>query len=347
MRDPLQVASALLVVNRPSGRGRQDEEVARLQSAFYRHFDPIPHKTFALTQGHDQVIQCTRNWVTLCPGPHFLLSGGGGGTNRALVQGLLEEVQQGTTRLQDAQIGSLRLGSGNLVPRHFGLPRDAVEGMRRIADDLFAGRSSPCCVYCCTFYEPGGKTRREYGIAMGGLGQFGRVPDDIQRWRDAHPRLMRWACRMAALETINTWQYVAFSVARVVKCIIHPRRAEAIDLAHAGRSERFRLLIGVLLNLDIPQFPIRARCDIGEPRLALCLIPHAGRAQTAWALLHWHDLDRRARRYEITPEQPIEITFPEDGSTTLALDEDTFVAPARIGFQVAAVVRFVTGARPG
>lgn len=52
----------------------------------------------------------------------------GGGTNRALVQGLLEEVEKGMIGLNDVQIGSLRLSSGNLVPRYFGLPHEPLEG---------------------------------------------------------------------------------------------------------------------------------------------------------------------------------------------------------------------------
>jgi hypothetical protein len=60
-------------------------------------------------------------------------------------------------------------------------------------------------------------------------------------------------------------------------------------------------------------------------------------------LANWRNLDRRSRKYEVTRERPIEILFPDNGSTVLALDEDTFMAPAQIGFEVAGLVKFVTG----
>jgi hypothetical protein len=75
----------------------------------------------------------------------------------------------------------------------------------------------------------------------------------------------------------------------------------------------------------------------------LCLIPLAGRGQTISTLLSWPHLDGHLRKYEITPGRPIELRFLENGGTTVALDEDTFVAPNRISFEVATRIKFVTG----
>jgi hypothetical protein len=271
---------------------------------------------------------------------------GGGGTNRALVQGFLEEVESGMVGLEDVLISSLRLGSGNLIPKHFGMPRDPLEGMRRISADLEAGQARACCVYRCTLHYPAGMPRQHYGLTLGGLGQFARVPGDIKLWRGAHRRLMSWASRAIPLEATNTIQYTAFSVLRAMRCVAQPEHAERVEIRHAHRRDRFRLFAGILLNFDFPQLPIRGGCDIGEPRLVLCCIPCEGRGSTLRSLLDWRRLNRRIRKYEVTPDAPIEIEFLDDSRTTLALDEDTFTAPARIGFEVAGLVRFVTGTSP-
>lgn len=336
------IESALLVVNRPSGNGRTIEDIEHLQSAFHDCFDPIANRVFEVTEGHDEVLHLTQDFLTSLRGPCFLLSGGGGGTTRAMIQGLMEEVEKRAIRLDNVQISSLRLGSGNLIPKYFGLPYEPLEGMRSIADDLFAGRTYPCCVYRCILYYPSGDTKQEYGLTMGGLGQFARVPDDIKRWKGKHLKLMQWISRIAPLETINTWQYIAFSLVRAMRCIVQPKQAELVEVRYADRSERFRLLAGMLLNFDFPQLPIQGGCDIGEPRLVLCLIPHEGCGQTI-RTLNWRNLNHRVRKYEITPEMPIEVLFSEHSSTILALDEDTFTVPARIRFEVADPVRFVTG----
>jgi hypothetical protein len=255
----------------------------------------------------------------------------------------MEEVDKQAICLDDVQISSLRLGSGNLIPKYFGMPHNPLDGMRQIANDLFAGQNDPCCVYRCTFHYPDGETEQLYGLTLGGLGQFARVPDDIKRWKAKHAWLMHWATRLLPLETTNTLQYINSSVRRTIRCIAWPGQVEWVEVRHAGRCEQFRLLAGMLLNFDFPQLPIHGGCDIDEPRLVLCCIPYEGRRQTLWTLANWRNLDRRIRKYEVTRERPIEILFPDNDSTILALDEDTFMAPARIGFEVAGLVKFVTG----
>ncbi len=335
-----------MVVNKPSGNGRTRAELKRLQAGFHHYFAPITRRMVTITTAHDEVIQVTQDFLTSFPGPWLLLSGGGGGTNRALVQGLLAEVKKGTVQPDDVQISTLRLGSGNLLPRHFGLPREPLAALRGIADDLFTGRHSPCCVYRCTFHYPDGHTWVAYGLTMGGVGQFARVPDDIKRWREKHVRLMQWAARGVPLENINTFQYIAFSLVRAMKCMLQPGQAELVEVRYDGHCERFRLFSGILINFDFPQLPFQGGCAVDEPRLVLCLLPQAGRGQTLSTLLSWPNLNDCVRKYEITPERPIEILFLENGQTTLALDEDTFTAPDRISFDVATLIRFVTGALP-
>jgi hypothetical protein len=157
---------------------------------------------------------------------------------------------------------------------------------------------------------------------------------------------MQWALRWVSLERINTCQYLTFSLTRALQCLIHPGRAELIEIKHEGRREQLRLFSGLLINFDFPQLPFQGDCAIDEPRLVLCLIPQAGRRQALATLLAWPKLDSRLRKYEITPGKPVEILFLENDQTRLALDEDTFTAPSQLRFDVAALVRFVSGALP-
>ena len=339
-----QVKSVLLVVNRTSGTGRTPDDVDCLRTVFHHLFASIPNRIFVVTHSHDEVVRQTRDFLTSAPGPHFLLAGGGGGTNRALVQGLMEQVEKGIVRLEDVQISSLRLGSGNVVPKYFGLSSEPLEAMRDIATGIFSGWTHQCGVYRCTFYYPNGAARSEYGITLGGLGQFARVPADIKRWKERNADLMRRAARAIPIEAINTAQYVFFNLRRAAQCLLNPRRAEWVEVRYADDCRQVRLWNGFLLNFDFPQLPIRSGCGIGESRMVFCLLPHKGRIHMLWTLLNWRRLDGRVHKYEITPETPIEFVFLEDDATIVALDEDTFTAPARIRFDIAGTVRFVTGA---
>src|SRR3972149_10947847 len=122
--------SAFLVVNRPSGNGQSEEDIERLRAAFDDRFRWIDDRTFAVAEGHDEVVNLTRGVLAAVKGPCFLLSGGGGGTNRGLGQGFLEDIESGTVGLDDVLISSLRLGSGNLIPKHFGMARDPLGGVK-------------------------------------------------------------------------------------------------------------------------------------------------------------------------------------------------------------------------
>ena len=338
-----RVASVLLVVNASSGLGRTVTELQILKQDFHNCFGSISQRTFVVTTTHEEVIQMTQAFLLFSSGPWLILAGGGGGTTRAMVQGLMNAVNNRSIPREDVHIGNLRLGSGNLLPRHFDLPPEPAVAMRAIHGDILSGRSRPCCVYRSTFHYPDNQTDNFYGVTMAGIGQIARVPADIQQWRARHPRLMRWGSHRLSLERLNTLQYMVFSLKRILRCLVQPQQAELIELRHNGQREQFRLLFGLLLNFDFPQLPFHAGCTVDEPRLRLCLLPHTGRWATLTTLQQWSHLDACIRTYDITPDAPVEIEFLEQAGTTIALDEDTFVAPNRVSFGVESLVKVVTG----
>jgi hypothetical protein len=346
-RRPHRVQSVLFIVNQTSRQSRTFEELQQLHNGFHYYFGSISRRVFAVTSRHDQVIDQTQQFLTSSPGPWLLLSGGGDGTNRAIVQGLMAKIKQGTVQQDNVQISALHLGSGNLLPRQFGIPLDPLTAMGHIANNLFTERSVPCCVYECIFHYPNGAVQTVYGVTMASIGQLGRVPNNIQQWRDKHPHFMQWATRRMALEDISAWQYIAFTLIRAIKCLVQPRRAELVEIRHNAHHERGRLFSGILVNFDFPQLPFRSGYSVNESRILLALIPLAGRWQTLSTLLRWRHLDDYVRKYEIVPEQPLELHFLENDHTVLALDEDVFVAPSRLSFGVATLINFVADIAPG
>jgi hypothetical protein len=344
-----QTQSALFLLNRKSGTGRTQADVDGLEAAFHAHFARLPHRTFAVTEDHPEVTRWTREFLVSAPGPCLLLAGGGGGTTRALIQGLMEEVQWGAAGLDAVRVGALRLGSGNLVARRFGLPPDPHAGLRLIAEGLRANDVHACHVFGCDFHYPDGRRSTHYALALGGIGPFARTPDDVARARQSHRRSLRLAARVLPLETINAAQYVAFTARRALRGVLRARHAELIEIRQNGCCEQLRILAGFVVNFDVPELPFRAGSGAGDARLTLCLIPRDARRQMVRTLLGWRGLNRRVRRYEITSAAPLEIAFPENPTTTVALDEDTFTAPNRIRFSVAGTVQFVgrpTGRQP-
>jgi hypothetical protein len=342
-RDAVQSdGPALCIINRPSGAGRTAAEISRLRQAFRAWFGSQPEHVFAIAENHAQVTQQTEAFLRTHGGAGFLLAGGGGGTTRALIQGLFNAVDRGSAQPEAVRLGLLRLGSGNLLARKLRIPPAPLEALPRIAAAHRAEQTTPVCVYRCVMRDSTDQEWPLYGLTLGGLGQFGRVPGDIARWSAPLQALQRGLLRRIPLETQTTLRYLGFTLARHLRCLLQPARAELIAIEQAGRRTQLRLLSGMLLNFDAPQFPLSSKCTPGELRLRLACLPFVRRSQAIRDLVSRRSLVRHLHSYDITSANPVTIRLLERPATRLALDEDTFVAPAHIRFEIAGLVRCVT-----
>ncbi len=333
------IKSALLILNQPSGRGRTSAELALIIETFQDTFAFLPKTCVAITQNHQEVIKQTEAFLQTHSGPCLLIVGGGGGTNRALVQGLFQEISPRGGSLEDVYIAALRLGSGNLLPKYLGVSKNVKDAMRELAAALLQDRTTPCYVYSCTVFSSQGQTHTHYGLTMGGLGQFAQVPDDAHDWRDKHPHLMRWLNRFLSMEKINTMQYLSFSLWRAIQCFLRPNKADLVKIKHGGQTQTLRLFSGLLINFDFPELPFQTGCEPNQARFVLCIIPLRGRKQTLACLWHWRNLNQYVIPYEITTTHPLEIEFLDKDKTVVALDEDTFSLPHHLRFEVVAPIK--------
>src|SRR5512134_1978195 len=119
--------SVFFVLHRPSGTGHSAAEAGRLQAEFHCRFGGIACRASALAASHDDVVRMTRDFLAWAPAPSLLIAGGGGGTFRAMVQGVMECADSGLTRTEHTWVSALRLGSGNVVPKHLGIASDPPE----------------------------------------------------------------------------------------------------------------------------------------------------------------------------------------------------------------------------
>ncbi len=327
-------ASALCLVNRASGTGRTAADLAQLREAFDREFAAISRRAFVVTTDHADVTAQTRAFLKTAPAPHFLLAGGGGGTTRALVQGILEAADAGEVELSQVRAACLRLGSGNVVAKFLGVPADPLAGLHRLVRNLLAGQTQPVCVYRCTFSPLAGALPAPlYGLTLGLFGPFARIPGEVEAWKHRHPALVRRLTRWLPLEKLTSMQYGWLGLRYALQCLLQPRRAGLVEITAGGHTTRQRLLAGLLLNFDIPALPLKSGCQIGEPRLCLRCLPLSPGL--------WFNPARTT--YEITPAAPLTLTFLE-GAAVVALDEDTYPAPVALTLEAAACLNFVPAA---
>ena len=338
------VMSALLIVNRTSGAGHSALTLKSLENSFQQQFQAlIPHCLYAVVGSHEVAQQVTHDFLYAFPPPWLVISGGGSGTHRAQIQAIMQAIESGVVIPDDVYISAIRLGSGNIIPKHLGLPLEPTLALAQIAHGLCRNEMVPCAVYRCVSWDDNGRSQTHYGVTLAGIGQFGRVPQDIATWRQRHPRLMAQLLRYVPLETVNNWQYIAHSLLRAWRCIWHPDQAEWVTVEQDGRITSFPLFSGLLVNFDFSPLPFQSGCRINEPQLKLCILPQMSRRHMLAVLRRWRSLDNDVLTYDLTPERPITIHFHANQATTVALDEDIFVMPGHLRFEVAPSLRFVTG----
>lgn len=334
--------AALFVINHRSGVGRTSGTIARLKTAFHRAFHAIPQREIVVAENHTEIVARTRTFLIEQGEQHpcFLLAGGGSGTLRAIIQGAMEAIALGAVLSEHLLFSALPMGSTNPLPHHFGIPSDPLQAIPALATALISHRTSPCYIYRCTLRSTDGTKRQLYGATQSGLGQFGRAPAAMSRWKASYTHLLQAAMRIMPPETITTGHYLLSSVLQALRCIIHPHHTELVEFQQVGHTSRIRMLAAMLLNFDLPYFPFQSGCTPEEPRMMLCCIPFDGRVRTIQILLNWHTLTQGIQSYEITPATPIEVHFLERPST-VAIDAVVFPNATSLTFALAGTLQFV------
>src|SRR5262245_21430295 len=114
------VARALLIINRTAGVGQDEAIVAQLASLFRRELVELRDVQVEPVSNHADARTCAARFSTASEAPALIVAGGGGGTLRAVIEGIHDSGNTGV------RVGALRMGSGNLLARQFGVPRDPI-----------------------------------------------------------------------------------------------------------------------------------------------------------------------------------------------------------------------------
>jgi len=295
------------VGNRSAGTGIDPDLLDRLAG--------ILHAELATVDNHPGARQATRAWLATHSQSAAVIAAGGGGTLRAVVEGACDGRPTPPTK-DTVRIGGLRLGSGNVVPKRYGVPRDPIAAAHHLKARLDGGGTRPCGVIRCRF---GGEPR--HGITMCGLGHFGRTSGDLLRLRKKAGALRHAAARMIPLERINDAEYLSSFLTRMAVAALVPTSCELVKV----ENRTFRLLAGVVMNFPIQGLPVDPRTDIDEPSLAYRLFPCYG----------------VSFRGTLEPGGQLKIELQDRERTEFFLDEDPEIAHRAITVEAAGTLDFL------
>ena len=317
------VERALLIINRAAGTGQRQSVADELALLFKQGLAELSLVRVELVSDHAATRACAVEFLSESDVPALIVAGGGGGTLRAVIEGICDSPGS----VERVQVGALRMGSGNVLAKQFGVPRDPVFALQGLLTNLKAGRTTPCCVMRCETWTSSGKSEIHHAVTLGGLGQFGRIPSDLARWHARFPFLHESAARAFGIEKLTNIEYALAFLIRSISCMLFPEKAEFVEIQFRGRTERLRLLSGVVMNFPIKALPFRPCVTVEDEALVTYLVP----------------LALRIRRHRIEKNQRLEIRLLDRECVELFLDEDPLTTHKRLSLEVAGSITFVPG----
>ena len=333
----MQVRRVLLLLNRASGTGQGAERIARIQKTFA---DRMPAETDArveIIEDHPAAKTAASGFLIESKAAAAIIVGGGGGTLRAVVEGICEgnEPLPGKDRIR---LAALRLGSGNVVAKQFGVPLDPEEALRQIGTALQEDATAPCCVIRCDTADG-----CYCAVTMAGFGQFGRAPGDLVRWHRRLAGFRKLLARVMPLERLNDVEYLLAMLTRTLGCALLPSIAETVEVTCHNQKHRFRLFSGVLLNFHIPIIPLDPQAQIEEKKLSLYLVSLRKRLDPVLFLIAPVLLSKRALHFTIGEDDAVDLHFPDRNTIEFFLDEDPVFCSGSMKLRVAGTLAFVPG----
>jgi hypothetical protein len=215
------------------------------------------------------------------------------------------------------------MGSGNIVARALGIPRDPLAAALQVGEGLARNVTKPVAVIRCTHGLPGGGTAVRHAVTMCGLGQWGLVPGDIARWRKRHARGRKRAASWVGLERVNGVEYVIFGAARMLAGTVSRSRCAMVEIDGA---RQIRLLAAVVLNLPLPPLPDPG-VAMGEAAIGLTVVPRLG----------------RPFRRRLAMGDSFAVRLLDRESVEFFMDEDPEIAAGWLRLDVAGTLAFVPG----
>ncbi len=340
----MHVKRVLLIITRSSATGHSVSTVERLRPILDSALGSGIDLQVKVVEEHPEVRELAGSFMSSSGAPGFILVGGGGGTLRAVIEGICSGTKPGNLPGPERIcISQLRMGSGNIVARQFGIPRDPETGLRGIAANLRENRTAPCCIMRIEAGNRDSPPDVYHAAAMAGFGQFGRSPGDLARWHRRLPTVRRVVAKFTGIERLNNVEYFLSVLCRFPWCSLRPGAAEVIEVNAGDYTRTMRLLAGVVINFPFKQLPFKPELRAEDAALSLHFIPYPGRLATFfWAPLI-NRLAGNALQITISKSDTIEVRLVNRNSVEFFLDEDPHVFCQRVKIGIAGTLAFVPG----
>src|SRR5919109_5635658 len=126
----------LLLFNRASGTGHSKRLFSGVENAFRENAGAGYEVSTATVDSHPSARRLTREFFCASRDGSAVIAGGGGGTLRAVVEGICDASPTSLPGRERIRVGALRLGSGNVVAKRLGVPLDPIEAAHSLGASM-------------------------------------------------------------------------------------------------------------------------------------------------------------------------------------------------------------------
>ena len=327
----------LLTINAAAGTGNTLALGRNLAEILRKRLGDEYHVKLHRAEGHEAIRNSAWAFARRHPEDAVIIAGGGGGTLRAVIEGVGIEKP-----IKNLRLGALRMGSGNVIARQLGMANDPVEGVEELAAQLLRKAVAQCCVIGCDLLNDNKPTRTVYGATLGGFGLFGRVPQALEEYHADHPKLHRFTAKSVGIERLTNVEYGLCLAGLCSRAAWNPQTLPEIEVKQGNHTESFRMLAGALMNFPLGALPFQPGLKVEDLALSLHLIPYHSRLQALSLVPRAKALAKEARIFRITDDTPVTLRVVNGERMPFFIDEDPLEA-AQLTLRVAGSLPFIPG----
>ena len=327
----------LLAINAAAGTCNTPKLGRNIAEILRKRLGHEHHVKLDRAEGHEAIRNSAWAFARRHPEDAVIIAGGGGGTLRAVIEGV------GIERpIKNLRLGALRMGSGNVIARQLGIAKDPLEGVEELAAQLLRKAVAECCVIGCDLLNDNKPTRTVYGATLGGFGLFGRVPQALEEYHADHPKLHRFTAKSVGIERLTNVEYGLCLAGLCSRAAWNPQTLPEIEVKQGDHTESFRVLAGALMNFPLGALPFQPGLKVEDLALSLQLIPYHSRLQALSLVPRAKALAKEARIFRITDDTPVTLRVVNGERMPFFIDEDPLEA-AQLTLRVAGSLPFIPG----
>jgi diacylglycerol kinase family enzyme len=330
----------LLAINTSAGTGH-DLSLGREMAQTLRQRLGTGHSVrLGWGHGHGEIRRHASEFARQNKHDSVIVAGGGGGTLRAVIEGVGDSAGTGELPAADQlRIGALRMGSGNVIARQLGVARNPRESVEELAAQLLAKTTTNFCIIGC---DTADQPETLFGATLGGFGLFGRVPKCLETYHENRPRFHRFSADLLGIERLTNVEYGLCLAGLCARAAVNPGRLDTVEVRQGEHTERFPLLAGALMNFPLGALPFQPGVSVEDAELSLHLVPYRSHLQALGLVACPRRNARAARRFQITRDTPVTLRVLNRDTMHFFLDEDPIEA-REVTLRVAGRLAFVSG----